>query len=128
MGYGHWMLGELDNAEKCLRRAIEIDGRLQAAHCNLVKVFVNRAFRGQAVPAAAVTAASRAIEIGPCTRELYRDVASLYAIAAKRDPALVPTAVGYVKKAIERGIDPKTFASNSSFSRLPETERSATPC
>ena len=118
MGYGYRMLGELDDAEKCLRRAIEIDGRLQAAHCNMVKVFVDRAFRGQTVPAAAVTAASRAIEIGPCTGELYRDVASLYAIAAKRDPALVPTAVGYVKKAIERGIDPKTFASNSSFSAL----------
>jgi serine/threonine protein kinase len=118
MGREYLRLAQLDEAEKCLRRAVDIDGRLQAAHCNLVQVFVERACRGQPVSTAAFTAASRALEIGPCTGELYRDVAALYALAARRDPTLIRTATDFVKKAIECGVGPRSFASNSSFSAL----------
>ena len=73
------MLGQLDDAEKYLQRAIQTDGNLQAPHYNMVKVFLRRALQGQPIPDAAFVHAAKAIEIGPHTADLYRVVAALYA-------------------------------------------------
>ena len=84
LGFSWLELGQLDDAESYLREAIKGNGMLQAARHNLVLVFLKRAVRGQTIPREAFVHAARAIEIGPESAELYRDVAALYAIGAKR--------------------------------------------
>lgn len=118
IGRDYFKLGQIDHAEENLQRAIQLDDNLQAAHCNMVQIFVDRVLRGQSVPAAALISAKRALEIGPCTGKLYRDSAVLYATAAKQDPTLIQPAIQYVKSAIELGYDPKALASINTFASL----------
>ena len=118
LGYSWLQLGRFEEAEACLRRAIQADDALQAAHHNLVLVFLQRACEGKAVPAEAFVHAHRALEIGPESGELCRNLAFLYAMAAKQDVALAQTAIAYVAKAVAHGIDPQTFRSDPAFASL----------
>ena len=118
IGWSHLTLGEIDDAEKCLQRAIELDDNLQAAHYNIVVVSLKRSLRGQPIPKAAFAHASRAIAIGPPTADLYRNVAALYATAARRNPTLIQPAIEHVAKAVQLGADPRAFTSDAAFTAL----------
>lgn len=117
MGYCHLMLGQLKEAEECFLQAVRLDDNLQAAHYNMVVLFLRQAIHG-APPKTAFFHAARAIEIGPPTADLCRSVADLYAAAAIHDPALVLPAIGYVAKAIESGTPPSTFLSDALYSKF----------
>jgi tetratricopeptide (TPR) repeat protein len=118
LGYSWLRLGRLDNAEACLRRAVQADDTLQAAHHNLVLVFLQRAYEGKPVSPEALFDARRAMEIGPESGELCRDVAFLYALAARQNAALAQPAITYVAKAVAHGMDAETFKSDPAFSAL----------
>jgi tetratricopeptide (TPR) repeat protein len=118
IGFSYLMLRQLDDAEKYVQRAIRTDGNLQAPRHNMVLIFLRRTLQGQPIPSAAFVDATRAIEIGPCTPDLYRVVAALYARAAMRDPALIQPAIECVGKAVKLGSSPEAFASDPSYSTL----------
>jgi len=118
IGFSHLMLGQLDEAEKNLQRAIQLDDRLQAAHYNMVMIFQRRVAHGQTLSNAAFVCATRAIEIGPPTADLYHNVAALYAMAAKQNPTLVQPAIEYVGQSVELGCKPETFISDGRYSEL----------
>ncbi len=118
IGFSYFMLGEIDNAEKSFRRALQFDGNLATAHFWMLNVFLRRAMQGQPVPDTALVDASNAIEVGLPSAELYHVVAALYAIAARQNPKLVQPAVEYVGKAVECGYDPRAFTSDTTFSAL----------
>jgi Tfp pilus assembly protein PilF len=118
IGFIYLMLGQLGDAEEYLQRALHLDDNLQAAHYNMVIVFLQRALQGQRAPEAAFTHATRALETGPCAADLYHAVATLYAMAAKEDSALIQPAIEYVGKAVQLGRDPKEFTSNPSCATL----------
>lgn len=118
IGYGHLALGQIDDSEKYLQRAVRTDGNLQPPHHNMVLLFLRRALQGQPIPQAAFTHASKAIEIGPHTADLYRRIADLYAAAAKHDSALIRPTIEYVGKAVECGCSPEGFRSDPNYSAL----------
>jgi serine/threonine protein kinase/Tfp pilus assembly protein PilF len=118
LGYCWLRLGKLKEAEECLLRATKADDSLQPAHHNLVVVYFRRALAGQAMPSAALVHARQAQEIGPESGELFRNLAYFYALAAKQDGALVQPAIACVAKAVEHGIDPRTFKSDPVFSAM----------
>ena len=118
LGYSWLRLRRFTDAEACLRRAIQADDTLQAAHHNLALVFLQRAYAGKAIPAEAFAHARRAVEIGPASGELFRDLANLYALAGKQDAARAQAAIGYVAKAVDFGIEAETFKSDPAFSGL----------
>ncbi len=120
LGYCWLRLGRsrLDEAEACFRKAIQADDSLQPAHHNLVLVYEQRALAGQAIPPEALAHARRALQTGPESGELCRDLAHFYALAAKQDAALAEAAIACVGKAVDHGIDPKTFDSDPVFAFL----------
>ncbi len=120
MGFGYIQLRRLDDAEECLRHAVELDQDMHAAHHNLVVVFVNRAVNGQSIPKSAVAHARKAVETGPPSAELYYHVALLYALGAKQDAGPMRPAVEHLKKAVAEGLDPSALESIPAFSSLRE--------
>ena len=118
LGYCWLRLGRLDQAEVCLRRALQADDMLQAAHHNLVFVFLQRACEGNAIPPEAFVHARRALETGPPSGELCRELAFFYALAAKQDATSARTVIGLVADAVAHGIDPETLRSEVAFSGL----------
>jgi tetratricopeptide (TPR) repeat protein len=118
IGFSHFMLGEIDEAEKNFRRALQLDGALATARYWMLNVFLRRAMQAQPVPDAALVDAAKAVEIGPPSATLYHVVAALYAIAARKNPKLVQPAVEYVGKAVQCGCNPRAFTSDTSFSAL----------
>lgn len=117
-GFCYLALGQVDRAEECLERAIYLDGSMQAAHLNMVRVFLMRAMRGQPIPKIAFFHATRAIETGSHSADLFHCVAALHAVGAKHDPTLVQAAIEYVKKAVQLGDRPEAIASDAAFSVL----------
>jgi eukaryotic-like serine/threonine-protein kinase len=118
LGYCWLKFGQLEDAEACLRRAILADGNLQAAHHNLVLVFLQQVYTGKTIPPEAFEHARRAEETGPASAELCRDLAFLYALASQRNAALAKPAAGLVAKAVALGIDAETFKTDPAFSGL----------
>jgi eukaryotic-like serine/threonine-protein kinase len=111
VGYSYLMLGQLDDAQECLQRAIKYDGNLQAAHYNLVLVFLRRAQKGRTVPPEALVHARQILAMEGVSGELYAALAILYGIAAEHDQSLVQPAIECVGKAVEQGFSPKTFTA-----------------
>ena len=101
VGFGYRQQGRLDEAEEYLRRSVALDDRLQAAHLNLIVVFLRRAQEGQSVPSTALVHAEKAAEIGPLSAALYQAIAELYGVVSRHDAALVRKTITYVKKAVE---------------------------
>jgi tetratricopeptide (TPR) repeat protein len=118
LGFSYRQMSQLDEAELYLRQALRADDTLQAASHNLLMVFRDRAFRGQGVSDEALAHARRVLETGQPSGELYRDLAQLYACAAKRDPKLVASAIECVRRAVEAGADPAELGNNPTFSGL----------
>lgn len=118
IGFSYLMLRQLDDAEKYLQRAIQLDGDLQAPRYNMVMVFLRRAAQGQPIPKTAFIHAAKAIEIGPCTAGLYRGIADFYATAAKQDSTLIQSAINYVGKAVELGYETSVFESDGKYASL----------
>ena len=117
-GFCYVQLRQLDRAEEYLRRAIEADENLQAPHHSLAFISLNRAYGGQPVSLSALTHAKTAIDIGPPSVDLYCHAAALSALAARRDPSLMPHALEYLERAIDCGFDPKSLASHPAFVSL----------
>jgi len=118
IGFACGQLARLDEAEKYLRQAIALDDKLLAPHYNLVSVFLNQALKGRPIAREAFDHARRAEELGPPSGNLFRDLAEFYAVAARRDASLVPTAIDHVRKAVQYGANPQKFPANSMFSVL----------
>jgi serine/threonine protein kinase/Flp pilus assembly protein TadD len=109
-----------DEAEVYLRRALEMDEDLYAAHHNLALVFLQRAMLNRSAPLSedALIHSRRAAELGPANGELYRDVAFVFALAASRDQSLAPQAVEYAKRSVRNGVRPSVFLSSPDFKAL----------
>jgi len=118
LGFSWLRLRRFEDAEACLRRALQADDALQAAHHNLMVVFLQQAYAGKAIPPEAFVHARRALEIGPESGELLADLATLHALAAKQDAALAHAAIACVAKAVAHGADPQTFKSDPAFAAL----------
>ena len=121
LGFALLKTGQHDAAEHYLKQAIQQKSDLQAAHHNLVLVFLDRAFAGKPLPQDAFDQAKRAAEIGPPSTDLYRDVAKLFAVAARKDAKLLPLAIQYAEKALECGLSPQTFRTDSAFSAIQQS-------
>jgi tetratricopeptide (TPR) repeat protein len=118
-GYGFLQDRNTAEAEKYLRKALEMNPRLQAAHHNLVMLFVNRAMQtGEPVSAEAISHAREAESTGPGSGELYRDIAYLYALAANENSSFAEAAIASVAKAVAHGIDPKDLRDDPIFTSL----------
>ena len=50
IGFSYLTLGQLNDAEKYLQRSIELDDNLQAAHYNMIMLYLQRAIQGQPIP------------------------------------------------------------------------------
>ncbi|MGA2033870.1 MAG: serine/threonine-protein kinase [Thermoguttaceae bacterium] len=118
LGYALIRTNQGDVAEQYLKQAIRQKSDLQSAHHNLVLVYLNRAIAGKPLPKEAIGHAKSAVEIGPPSADLYRDVAALFAVAARKDADLLPLATRYVENALDFGLDPGTFRTNSTFEVL----------
>ena len=118
IGFSYLTLGQLNDAERYLYRSIGLDGNSQAAHYNMMMLHLQRAIHGQPIPKSAFVHATRAVEIGPETADLYRVVAALYAMGAKQDPMLSQPGIEYVGKSVELGFDPKAFTSDIVYATL----------
>ena len=118
LGFSCLTQDELDDARTYLRRALEMDASLQAAHHNLVVVFLSEGVRGKPIPNEAFLHAARALEIGPKSADLYFNVAALYATAAKHDAKLRPAVIEYVGKAVAYGEAPDDILSELAFEEL----------
>lgn len=119
MGFSYRILRQIDEAESCLRSAIRIDDRLQAVHYNIVMTALQRALHQPGrIPDTAFLHATKAIELGPPSPDLYQGIAALYATAAKQDRRLIPPTIEYVGKAVELGARPEAFASDVTYSAL----------
>jgi eukaryotic-like serine/threonine-protein kinase len=118
LGFSYRQLNRLDSAEEYLQRATAVDEQLAAAHHNLVLVYLNRAGAGRPVPESALVHARKAAELGPASAELYRNVAALFACAAKQRPELIQPAIRYLDNAVAHGLDPASLSANPRFSVL----------
>ena len=118
LGFTYRQLAQVEEAEKYLRQAVSLDDNLQAAHHNLVLVFRDQAMQGHPIRPESFVHARRTVDIGPPSANLFRDVAEFYAVAERQDASLVPTTIEFVRQAVQYGVDPKAFRSNSIFSRL----------
>jgi tetratricopeptide (TPR) repeat protein len=116
LGFSYRQLNRLDSAEEPLKRALALDGRLLAAHHNLVIVHLNQAATGYPIADAALDHAKRAAETGPPSAELYRHVAALFACAARERPELSQPAIEYLEQAVAHGLDPASLRNHPSFS------------
>jgi tetratricopeptide (TPR) repeat protein len=118
IGYSHLALRQFDEAETYFQLAIQADGNLQAPRYSIMRVHLYRAAHGRPIPDATFAHATRAIEIGPPTADLYELAATLYATAAMRNPTLIRTAIEFVGKAIEHGVNSDVFTSGPVYSAL----------
>ena len=118
IAFSYLLFAEIDSAEKSLQQALLLDGKIQAVHYNMVIVFLQRALRGKTIPKVALFHATRAIEIGPPSADLFHCISALYATAARQDPTLVQPAIVYVAKAVELGCKPERFTSDIQFTPL----------
>ena len=120
MGYSHFQLRRLEDAEYYLRQATEADNSFQAAHHNLVLVFLRRGLAGHPIPDSALVHARKALELGPPSADLYLDVAVLYALAAKQDANLIRPALEYLDRSVAYGLDPRLLQSKRGLASLRE--------
>jgi tetratricopeptide (TPR) repeat protein len=115
LGFSYLRLNRLDAAEQYLSRAVAADERLAASYHALVLVGIDRAKQRGEVPPSAMDWARKAIEAGPDSADLHRQVAMLYALGAKREPAKAASAIEHLARAIQLGLDPKTLQGNPVF-------------
>jgi tetratricopeptide (TPR) repeat protein len=118
LGFSYIQLNRLDDAEQCLKQAVEGDEDLHAAHHNLVILFLKQARDGRPVQHAALLHASKAVECGSPSADLYHDAAALYALAAHQDSRFIRQAIEYLGKAVAYGLDPARLKSDPVFSSL----------
>jgi tetratricopeptide (TPR) repeat protein len=115
LGFALIKTGRYDAAEQYLKQAIQQKSDLQAAYHNLVLVCLDRALAGKPLSKEAFHQAKKAAEIGLPSTDLYRDVAKLFAVAARKDAQLLPLAVRYAEKALDCGLNARTLRTDSAF-------------
>ncbi|MCE5268292.1 MAG: serine/threonine-protein kinase [Planctomycetaceae bacterium] len=118
IGYSYLALGQLDDAERSLLRATELDDGLLAPHYNLIVLSLCRANLGRKPSDAAFAHAAKAIQLAPSNAELCRVVAALHATRAREDRSQAELAASYVARAVEAGYSPKIIQSGSYFSAI----------
>lgn len=111
-------LGLLEKAKANLEEALDLNPKLQAAHYNLAKVYFNsqaqmagaaKMAEKKALLAKAVAQIKAAKKLGPLTGAMLLDGAMICAKAGTFEPEMVPLALNFLEKAIDNGVDPKTF-------------------
>jgi serine/threonine protein kinase/Tfp pilus assembly protein PilF len=134
LGYIHLRLSDWSDAEHCFDRALELQPELQAAYHNRGRLYLMRAKPGpklfattvprkSGVPSEehllqqALRDLSRAIDLGPASRDLYFEVALVCTRLAVCDPGLRDRAIGYLDLAIQHGLDPRQLDRNG-FTRV----------
>ncbi|HUT09617.1 MAG TPA: serine/threonine-protein kinase [Thermoguttaceae bacterium] len=124
MGFSYSRLNRLAEAEQWLQKALALDPELQAAHHNLVLVFLTKGTSsGEPVSGSALGHAEKAIEIGPTTAGLYRDAAALYALAERASSLPPEPVLTYLEKAVSHGLDPRPLRTDPLFHRFCGHER-----
>jgi tetratricopeptide (TPR) repeat protein len=107
---------DLENAEKDLLEAIQLNDKLQAPHFNLGLLELVRAYRDQDHNTACqrgIEHIQRALEIGPERADLYYTGAKLYSFAAEKDPSKTASAIDLLEKAIRMGLNPSELTSDA---------------
>jgi tetratricopeptide (TPR) repeat protein len=129
LGYLYLKSSHWSDAERCFDRAVKLQPELQVAFHNRGRMFLMLAKpRAKLVATAparkpeapseerlleqALRDMSRAIELGPPSRNLYVDAAIACARLAVYDPELPDRAIGYLDNAIQRGFDPAQLDRN----------------
>ena len=112
-------LGQLDEAEKCMRRAIEIDKNYALGHCDL-GIFLSRR-RGKKEEA--LVAFEQALKIDPNLDRAYYGIACTYALSREEESALESLEKAFRKgfrefDHIEKDVDWDCFRSNNRFIQL----------
>ena len=134
-----------NQAEECLGKALAVNSKMQAAYHNRgflrlqqacmarfdkmpdqqLKVLPagdQRELLCRALLAQGKADLGEALEVGPASMELYRDLARLHALSANfpglRQPASpidVDSALKYLHSAVEKGYDPKLLAEDGAL-------------
>ena len=118
LGFSYLRENRLDEAESCLSRAVAADERLATSYHALVLVAIDRAKQRGAVSPSAMDWARKAVDAAPDSADLHRQVAMLYALGAKREPAKAASAIEHLARAVQLGLDPKTLQGNPSLAAL----------
>jgi eukaryotic-like serine/threonine-protein kinase len=118
IGFACLMVGKVDDAETNFQRALQLEGDLASAYYGMLQVLLCGAVQGHPLPDNTFVYASKAVETGPPTADLYHAVAALYAVAARQDPKLTEKAVEYVGKSVELGFGTKAFSGGARFAAL----------
>jgi tetratricopeptide (TPR) repeat protein len=108
-GYSLLKLEQLENAEKDLKKAIQLDETLQAPHLNLALLQLVRTFKSPEIAIACqqgLAEIHEALNIGPKNADLYYFEAFLYVRAATQDKTLRNPALDYLEKAVANGFPP----------------------
>jgi serine/threonine protein kinase/tetratricopeptide (TPR) repeat protein len=149
---------KLDQAEACLAKALAINSKLQAAYHNRGLLRLQQACAApmgvkpvqqfnvlptadqkdlhcRALLAQAKADLGEALEIGPATMELCRDLARLHAFSAHLPAPMQPgtpidvaSALKYLRFAVENGYDPKLVAEDGAFRILRDDPRFQALC
>ena len=119
MAFSLLRLDKLSEAGLLLEQAVEIDPTHPIVCHNLLVVHLRGSIISGAVSDEAITAADRAAECGTLSAELCHDLAAVYAIGARKDPACAVLAINYLGRAVELEL-PVESVEGSAFSSLYE--------
>jgi serine/threonine protein kinase len=126
LGYSHLHAPSLewDKALTSLDQAVALDRGLQAAYHNRALACYQLALRdNKSLPTQAFSDIEKAIDLGPISAELLCDAACLCACLARHDTRWVNTGLDYLRRAIERGQDPRQLESNPLLAELRASPR-----
>lgn len=122
LGFSYLQLGKFDAAEQLLRQAIASDEKMEAAHLNLLGIFMVRGTKEGRLPEAALACCDKALEVCPPSSDLFFSAGGIYALAARDKPAFKRQAVACLTKAVAHGYSPKSFPSSSIFTAIKDDE------
>ena len=122
LGYSYLALLQMDEAQRCLELALQLDPNLRAAHHNRARLRLRQALRliqqervcpeARRCLEAGIKDIRRAIERGPVTAELYVDAARLCGVAARQSSQWVAPALEYARLAVKAGYDSRKLKAD----------------
>jgi len=124
-GYCYLKIRQLELAQENLNLAIRIKPSMPAAYHNRALLGLQLALERGGILDAALVDIENAIRHtkAPVSAYLYRDAASLYAMAARKDARLITPALDHLLEALDAGLDPATIKQEELFSALKAVRR-----